>query len=389
MDRRVRVAFCIDNMNVGGTELNAVRTAERLDRDRYDLRVICLQEDGPLVSRYEAAGIPVHRFPLGSLYGPSALRQGLRLARMLRSDGIDILHAHDVYSNLFAVPWARLARVKAIASRRWWEGLPGLHWRLGSGAAHRLADRMLANAPTVGTLLEAEGIPAKRIRIVPNFVDESAFELVSAEERLGLLEELGADPAARHVGVVANLHPVKDHATLVAAAARLVGKYPDLQLVFVGEGVMRGPLEALAGKLGIADRVVLAGRRANVPNLHQLFEVSVLTSYSEGFPNTILEAMAAARPVVATRVGAIGDAVVHGKTGLLVAARDVEGLAESLDVLLADPAQARRMGEAGRERARERFSADAALGALENLYRELLLERRPARGASTAIITGY
>src|SRR5437667_6559149 len=98
---RTRVMFCIDNMQIGGTELNAVRTAERLDRARFDLTVICLQETGPLMARYESAGIPVLPFPLKHLYGLNAVRQGLRLAALLRRRHVDIFHAHDFYSNIF------------------------------------------------------------------------------------------------------------------------------------------------------------------------------------------------------------------------------------------------------------------------------------------------
>src|SRR5512146_3455945 len=100
---RIRVVFCLDNLNIGGTELNAVRTAERLDRSRFDLSVVALQADGPLVTRYEAAGIPINRFVLGSLYSTNALRQGLRLRRFLAVNRVHILHAHDVYSNIFGV----------------------------------------------------------------------------------------------------------------------------------------------------------------------------------------------------------------------------------------------------------------------------------------------
>ena len=97
-------------MQLGGTELNAVRTVERLDKGRVLVEVLCLRPDGPLTSRYEAAGIPIHAFPMSSLWGMTALRQGLRLFHLLRERRIEVVHSHDAYTSVFATLWARLAR---------------------------------------------------------------------------------------------------------------------------------------------------------------------------------------------------------------------------------------------------------------------------------------
>ena len=177
MPEPIRVAFAIDSMEAGGTELNAVRLAERLNRDRFDIRVVCMRTEGPLAARYEALGVPVESFPMRSLYGPSAVRQGVRLARYLRTQRIAIVHAHDIYSNVFAVPWARLAGARTIASRRWWEGFQATPWRLASRLSYRAAHAVLANSTAIGRLLvDAEGVPPARVVVVPNFLDEAAFE---------------------------------------------------------------------------------------------------------------------------------------------------------------------------------------------------------------------
>jgi glycosyltransferase involved in cell wall biosynthesis len=381
--RRVRVAFCIDNMNVGGTELNAVRTAERLSRSRYDLRVICLQTAGPLMERYRAAGIPVLPFPIPSLYAPATARQGLRLARYLRAERIDIFHAHDTYSNVFGGPWARLAGARVIASRRWWTELPGPAWSLATRAAYRVAHAVLANSAGVATLVrDGEGVPAERVAVVPNFVDEDAFHVPTPEERQGMRARLGVEPADTVVGIIANLLPVKDHASLLRAIASLAPGRPGLRLVLVGDGPERPALESLARELAIEERVRFAGRIVNKPNLHHAFDVSVLCSRSEGLSNSVLEAMAAGRPVVATDVGAIGDAVLDGVTGRLVPAGRPEALAGALGEVLRDPDRAVEMGERGRARARETYSPEAALSALEALYRRLLAGRPSIDGVN-------
>jgi L-malate glycosyltransferase len=371
MVHRIRVAFGIDNMNLGGTELNAVRTAERLDRRRFDLRVVSLQTEGPLMERYAALGVPVHTFPIPSLYAPATLRQGLRLARFLRSLQVDVFHAHDMYSNMFSAPWARLAGVRGvIASRRWWEG-PDRKTTLANRLSYRFAHRVLANSEGVGELVGGEGIHARRVAVIRNFLDEQAFERTSEPVLLGRLQGWGLRADHRVVGIVANLHPVKDHASLLRAVAMLAPRWPALRLVLVGDGERRNSLVELAQTLGIGDIVTFAGRLPHSADLHPLFEISVLCSLSEGLSNSILEAMAAGNPVVATRVGAAADAVVDGETGRLVPPADPAALAAAIEELLADPARARRMGEAGRARARERYAADAVIPKLEALYEEL------------------
>jgi L-malate glycosyltransferase len=373
MTERIRIAFAIDTMDAGGTELNAVRVAERLDRARFELRVVCMRPEGPLARRYAAAGIPVDAFPIRSLYGASAVHQGMRLARFIRSKRIAILHAHDIYSNAFAVPWGRLAGAKTIASRRWWEGFQTPAWQLTSRLSYWIAHGVLANSDTIARrLIDVERVAAERVTVVPNFLDDDAFQRPAPDQLAALRREFSLQNAAPVVGIVANLLPVKDHATLLRAVAILRPRWPRLQVVLVGDGPCRPALEQLTDQLGIADAVVFAGRRPNVPNLHHLFDISVLCSTSEGLPNSILEAMAAARPVVATRVGAVADAVREGETGLLVSAGGEAQLAEAIDVLAGDSVRAARMGAKAAALARTRYSAAAALDALESLYERLL-----------------
>ena len=114
----MRVAFCIDNMNVGGTELNAVRTARCLVARGVALRVFSLAAEGPLLGEYAALGVPVTALPLRRLYGAGAVRAGRELMQVVRRERIGIVHAHDFYSNIFAGPWARAAGARFIASRR-------------------------------------------------------------------------------------------------------------------------------------------------------------------------------------------------------------------------------------------------------------------------------
>ena len=182
------------------------------------------------------------------------------------------------------------------------------------------------------------------------------------------------------VGIVARLSPVKDHGTLLRAIASLREQIPALHCVLIGDGPERSAIEGLAESLGIREIVHLAGERSQPPNLHGLFDVSVLCSTSEAFPNSVLEAMAAARPVVATDVGGTPDAIRQGTTGLLVPPSDPSRLAEAILRLHEEPALRTKLGNAGCAAARWRVQ----LGGGDRPGRGVVHQaRRPESGMTT------
>jgi glycosyltransferase involved in cell wall biosynthesis len=173
---------------------------------------------------------------------------------------------------------------------------------------------------------------------------------------------------------VARLSPVKNHSVLLKAVAQLDARF---HLVVIGDGPSRAGLEDLARQLGVDPRVHFTGEVVSPHNLHQFLDISVLCSLSEGFPNSLIEAMAAARPVVATPVGGVTDAVTHGVTGILVPVDDPAPLVDALQVLEGNSLLRTRLGEAGREVVRLKFRQEAVIEKLSALY-EMLTDRRPA-----------
>jgi glycosyltransferase involved in cell wall biosynthesis len=239
-------------------------------------------------------------------------------------------------------------------------------------AAYRLAHRVVGNSPSVSHLVETEGgVPAARVVTIPNFLDPRTFEPPFSDERCRLLAELEVPSGAFVVGIVARLSAVKDHPTLLRAVAMLRRELADVHCVLVGDGPERERLSELAGTLEISDAVHFAGQRQQLPNLHHLFDVSVLCSTSEASPNSVLEAMAAARPVVATAVGGTPDAVHDGVTGLLVPAGDSDRLAAALRLLHDDGARRAAYGAAGREVARADYGEEVVIAKVETLYLQL------------------
>jgi glycosyltransferase involved in cell wall biosynthesis len=371
---RIRVAFCLDSFTLGGTELNAVRTAEALDLDFIELRIFHLQTEGPLRARYERLGVRMTHVSIPNLYSPFTARQGLRLARQLREENVDVVHSHDIYCNIFAVPWARLfTSCGIIASRRW--GVQASRQKLGplNRWSSRFAHRVLANSTAVAKLIaREEGVPNEKIVEIPNFLSDDAFEFEPEGRRNAQRRAWGVPESAFIVGIVARLAPVKNHALLLRSLAMLDTRF---HVVVIGDGPLRGALEVLARRLGVESRVHFTGEVAPSANLHQFLDVSVLCSVSEGFPNSLIEAMAAARPVVATPVGGVVDAVTHGVTGILFALDDPAALADALRMLEANPARRNQLGEAARAAVRNRFGRDLVIEKLTRLY-ELLASQR-------------
>ncbi len=369
--RPLRIAYCVDSLSPGGTELNAVRTAERIQRTGAEVQLLVLGPDGPLLARYERLEIPVIRFRLTGFMQPSTGVRALGLARHLVRERVQILHAHDIYSNVFAVPIARVAGVPGvIASRRWWHHAPRPSLIHINRQAYRFAHRVIANSAAVAGLLQREDkVAHARIAVVENFVDDHAFDSVTEQERLSVRRSWGVPDNAVAVGAVARLEPVKRLERLVDAVAA-VGD-PRLHLVLVGEGSQHALLKARSTALGISDRVHFTGQLPQQPNPHQFLEISALTSESEGFPNTLVEAMAAGRPTIATDVGGVADAVTDNETGMLVASGNAAELARKLGELAGDEMLRAKLGSTGRSVAFARYRAEATIGTLTEVYARL------------------
>ncbi|HTC15183.1 MAG TPA: glycosyltransferase [Steroidobacteraceae bacterium] len=365
---RIRIGYCIDSLAVGGTELNAIRTLEAFDREQFEFTVFHLHRDGALRARYEALGVRMVHLPISRLYAPRTARQGWRFARLLRHYAVQVVHTHDLYTNILAVPWARLAGRQVIASRRWLYDAPRPGLVPLNRWACKLADRILANSSAVAGVLAEEGVRTAKIVRIPNFVGARAFARLAPDERAAQRRAWGMPEDAFVVGSVARLAAVKNHQMLLRA---LCGLSAQIHVLLIGDGPTRAALARLADELGIGARVHFAGEILAVNNLHQYLDVSVLCSRSEGFPNAVLEALAAQVPVVATAVGGVTDIVTDGESGLLVAVDDVDALRARLQALATDAALRRRLAVAGVARAQSTYSEGAVMSQLAGLYQEL------------------
>jgi len=368
----IRIGYVIDTFDVGGTELNAIRTLEALDRNRFEVTVFHLHDVGPLRARYDALGVPMIHLPITGFRSLHTLRQALSFAMLLRRLRIQVVHCHDVYTNVFAAPWARvIGRCGVIASRRWFFEVPRPALNPLNRWSYKFAHRVLANSNSVAKLLETqEHVPISKIVQIPNFLGDNAFDSRPAEQRLKQRRNWGIPDGAFVVGVVARLAPVKNHAMLILAADAM---HDDVHIVFIGDGPERLRLQSQVTTCGLEARVHFVGELVLTDNIHQYFDVSVLCSRSEGFPNSVIEAMAARRAVVATRVGGVVDVIAEGETGLLVESDDVPALVSSLCRLQSDRDLCSRLGIEGQRRVRNKFSRQIVVQQLQNLYEQLAM----------------
>jgi glycosyltransferase involved in cell wall biosynthesis len=371
---RIRVAYCIENLGTsGGTELNAVRTMESIDRTAVDPLVIAIGPDGPMRTRYAAAGYDLRHFPIGPLWHPRTYVQLLRIAALLRRERPQIVHCNDVYTNWVCGLAARLGSgARVIASKRWTTEQD--RYLPFTRIAYRLADAVLGNSELIAASAhEIEGAPREKLVVVPNFIELPAFDQLPAEQVVDWRERLGIDRDAVVIGCVQRLRAEKEHARLVRAFARLA--LPTrCQLVLVGDGPEEGALREQVAALpeSVRDRVLLVGHLPSRPSPHQLFDISVLPARSEGFPNSLLEAMAMGRAIVSTDVGGVRDAIADGVSGLVVPASDESAMQTALQRVVDDVELRTTIGRAALARARDIYAVDRVMPRLLAVYRSLV-----------------
>jgi len=299
-----------------------------------------------------------------------ALRGGHDLwsARRLASGPSTVLHAHTSHAHDLALWAARLGhRGPVVVSRRVDFPIRG-RWSLAKYRSRRV-DRYLAISSGVEAMLREAGVTPERIRRVPSGIDFDRFEGVVP--RAGWREALGLDPDAPLFGNVAALAPHKDQATLLRAFAVYRAGGGTGHLVVLGEGDLRGRLEALRTELGLDDVVHLPGFDPDILSAVASLDVFVMSSELEGLGTSILDAMALGRPVVATRTGGIPDAVRHEETGLLVPPRDPEALGAALLRLARDAGLRERVREGALRHVRG-FDVRRTVEATLETYRELV-----------------
>jgi glycosyltransferase involved in cell wall biosynthesis len=302
-----------------------------------------------------------------------------RLSRVIRDLRPDVIHAHDPHGVAVAATALSIAspspRPALVAARR-----VDFHLKANSFSRwkYRQVDRFVCASNAIRAMLLEDGVAAERAVTVHEGVD---IDRVMAVEPLNVREEYWFPPHSLIVGNIAALVPHKGQKFLVEAAAIVVRELPETRFLILGEGELRASLEQQIKHLHLSQHVVLAGFRADVLAVLKGLDVFVMSSVTEGLGTSLLDAMAAARPIVATRTGGIPEVVVDGETGLLAPPRDGRALAGAILQMLNDAPGRQRVAQAGFARVRERFSVDRMVAQTLDVYASLA---GTSRGAGTA-----
>lgn len=359
--KRIRVGFVLHAMQVAGAEILVAETIRGLS-DRIDATVFCLDAVGSLGDQLKDEGVKVISF---------ARRPGLdirvatRMARQIRRRRIEVLHAHQ-YTPFF---YAALARVLSGNGCRLIFTEHGRHFPDVVSARRRwinqrflshLADQVNAVSMfSAQSLRDNDGFCGSSIEVIENGIDLDRYE--QATDRDEIRRNLGLSNVRRYVVNIARLHPVKDQATLLRAFHEVANLRQNVDLLVVGDGPLRSDLERLRAALGLCERVRFLGMRENVPEILRAADVFALTSKSEAASITLLEAMAARLPIVATAVGGTPEILRDNVEGMLVPRGNPREVARSLLILLDDPTTAAALGRAAAARVRQRFRLEQTI----------------------------
>ncbi len=370
---KINILQLIGSFHQGGSERQAVQLVRLLrDEGTYRVLVACLDKEGVLRGEIEQPGCAdFPEFPLTSFYDANMFRQLRRCAKFLRENNVKIVQTSDFYTNVFGITAAALARVPVkIASKRETGGMRSAKQNFFEKRVFGQSDAIVANSKAVKNYLVNAGVAAGKIEVIYNGLDLRRLA-PSEKNRRKICEEINLpfDENIKFITLAANLrHKVKNQSMFLHAAKKVSEKFPLAHFVLAGEGELKNDLENLAKHLQIADRTHFTGRCAKIPELLSVSFTGVLTSFAEGFSNSILEYMSANLPVVATNVGGASEAITPGETGFLVESDDAEAMSEKLIWLLENPAKAETMGKLGRKTIEEKFSCQRQLGETLELY---------------------
>ncbi len=371
--RPLRLMILVDKFDYHGSFINGPAryfswVVERFDPARVDATVCTLRGRGQSDRIFKECGIDVEYLDFGK-YDPFAL---FRIVFLIRSKRIDVLHLTGYGSMIFGRIAAALTGRPAILQEHWVDPEMGI--------GHRVINKLMAPFPAIPLaiseyskrfLVAQKSIPEDEIIVIQNGIPLRPFHAADAASGLAKRREFGFASESIVVGVVGMMHENKGHAYFIEAAAIVAEKNSAVKFVVVGDGELRQTLEAQAKRLDLGERLYFLGHQGEMPALLQMLDIYVMSSFSETAPLSLLEAMAAGRPIVTTDCGGPMEMIEEGETARVVAPRDAAALAGRILELAGNPSERARLG-ANAKRESRRFDIDNTVEMLQQLYEKQL-----------------
>ncbi len=364
---KTNVLFFLQTLRTGGSERLVMDLCGHLDPDKFNCSVAAFI-DGALHREFEEMGVPATVIPIRSAK-QDALRTMRTVSGLIGRNNIHVVNAHHFTPFFYSFYGARRHRCKLFYTAHTRTEIVAINrfWSFLGGAMIRLSGAAIGISPDIGDAIKDQfGVGGSKVLTLTNAVNHRKF--ATAVDKEAKRKEIGLDGDDFVIGCVGNLRKQKNYPNLINAFKMVHARIPAAKLIIVGEGKRGHELKALIDDLGLQDSACLLGARSDVPEIMKVMDMYCLSSFFEGLPLSLLEAMSAGLPVVGTDVPGIQEVVEHGKTGLLVPSDDPGKLSEALLRMIGDEELARDLALRGREYVIKEHGFDTWIARYESLF---------------------
>lgn len=377
MSKPVPLLYLIDCLEfIAGTEKHLYNLLRELNKTRFKPFVIAFHGSDELKDNIEKMGIAVRILNMDKIYSLKSLRLLFYLKRVIKKEKIKIMQTFHTNPDIYGTVLAKLSSIPVVISSRRDMGF-NRNWRhiLCYKFMNNFVDKVICVSEAVKKLImREEGIPERKIRIIYNGIDPDEFSnSINVDDEKKKLGLAGSVPI---IGMLANFGHIKGHRYLLEAAALLKSKNYLLNFILIGKGSLENDSKKQSNELGVAGMVHFLGHRADIQKMLMVMDILVVPSLSEGFSNTIVEALYMKKPVIATAVGGNPEIIYHNRTGILIPPKSPEHIARAIINLLNNRNFAKKLGESGRKSVEDNFIFKNKVKETEQLYETLLAEKR-------------
>jgi len=378
---KIKVMHLTNNIGYASSvERLILMLAEKMDKSRFDLSIVSLTEPERVSQTFleSARALASNTDVIPWKRSKPFARSIIKLVSLIRKHNINILHTHEVRTNLVGLIAARLTGIKVVASVHGWvmDTVPYL-WKIYQHFDRRvitLFDHIMVGSHFLRNEIIKLGMSSSRVTTIHNAIDTASLDVTSSP--MNFRRKYNLNSGDMLIGTVGRISKEKGHKYFLEASKMVLKDFPVAKFLIVGEGELRSELEQFAEEIGIADNVIFTGYYKNLSEVLAAIDLFVIPSLTESLPLVVLEAMAAGKPVISTDVGGIPEVVIHGKTGLLVGPRKSVEMANSITLLLKNSEVMFDLAKNGRQLVYDEFSEKRFVGKTESLYSHLDCSKR-------------